>query len=66
MEHPVGERIRFWGHDGIVIGVVKNFHHVSLHRDIMPQIIVANPDFSDGWRYIFVKITTKFNSPFMY
>lgn len=56
LEKPVGERINFWGCDGIIIGVVKDFHHVSLHRDILPQIIVANPDFSEGWQHIFIKV----------
>ena len=56
MENPIDEKIRFWGREGNIIGVVKDFHHVSLHRDIIPQIIVANPAFSGLWKYFFVKV----------
>lgn len=56
MESPVGQPLKFWGREGRIIGVVKDFHHVSLHREILPQVITANPSFSGALKYIFVKI----------
>lgn len=56
-EHPIGQRLKFWNQEGQVIGVVKNFHHVSLHREIMPQILTINPRFSEALRFIFIKIS---------
>ena len=58
MEEPLGQRIRMWGSEGMIIGVVKDFHHVSLHREIMPQVISANPRFQRNLKYLFVKISS--------
>ncbi|MBN1222717.1 MAG: ABC transporter permease [Candidatus Aminicenantes bacterium] len=59
MDNPVGQRLKFWGQEGQIIGVVKNFHQVSLHRAIMPQIITINPHFSHSWKYTFLKIASE-------
>ena len=56
MEDPVGQRLRFWGNDGIIIGVVKNYHHVPLHREIMPQVFTINPRNFRALKYVFIKI----------
>jgi len=53
---PIGKRITFWGTDGPIIGVVKNYHHVSLHREILPQVFTINPRQYGAVRYLFVKI----------
>ncbi len=53
---PVGQRLSFWGKTGTIIGLVEDFHQVSLHREIMPQIITANPAFANGLKSIFVKV----------
>jgi len=59
MESPVGQRLKFWGQEGQIIGVVEDFHHVSLHREIMPQCFTINPRFStNALKYIFVKINS--------
>jgi putative ABC transport system permease protein len=59
MESPVGQRLKFWGQEGQIIGVVEDFHHVSLHREIMPQYFTINPRFStNALKYIFVKINS--------
>ncbi len=59
MDSPVGERLRFWGQEGQIIGVVKDFHHVSFHREIMPQVFSINPQFaSNALKYVFVKINS--------
>jgi len=56
MEDPVGQRLRFWGNDGTIIGVVKNYHHVPLHREIMPHVFTINPRSYNGLKYVFIKI----------
>ncbi|NQT80793.1 MAG: ABC transporter permease [Candidatus Aminicenantes bacterium] len=56
MEDPVGQRLRFWGNDGTIIGVVKNYHHVPLHREIMPHVFTINPRRYSSLKYVFIKI----------
>jgi putative ABC transport system permease protein len=56
MENPVGQRLKFWQNEGTIIGVVKNYHHVSLHREIMPHIFTVNPQNFRFLRFIFIKI----------
>ena len=36
---PIGRRLKFWGHEGHIVGVVRNFHFNSLHDPIRPLII---------------------------
>jgi hypothetical protein len=58
LKEPVGARLKFWGREGRIIGVVKDFHHVSLHREIMPQVFTINPRFHSGAiRFIFIKVS---------
>jgi hypothetical protein len=56
MKSPLDRQIAFWGNVGRIIGVVKDFHHVSLHRKIMPQIFTANPEYFKFLKFVFVKI----------
>jgi len=59
MESPIGQRLKFWGQEGQIIGVIKDFHHVSLHREILPHYFTINPRFSaNALKYIFVKINS--------
>jgi len=44
MENPLGAQLRFWGQDGEVIGIVKDFHMTSLYAEIEPTIIRLDPD----------------------
>ncbi len=39
---PVGQQITMWGQTGEIIGIVKDFHHVSLHKEILPHIFNTN------------------------
>lgn len=41
----VGQRIRAWGNDGQVIGVVKDFHFTSLKEPVEPLILTMNNPF---------------------
>lgn len=40
-EDPVGKDLSFWGIDGEIIGVVKNFHMRNMHETIAPLIITC-------------------------
>jgi putative ABC transport system permease protein len=59
MENPIGQRLKFWQNEGTIIGVVKNYHHVSLHREIMPHIFSVNPRNFNSLRFIFIKIASE-------
>jgi len=58
LKEPVGQRLKFWGQEGRIIGVVKDYHHVSLHREILPQVFTINPRFTAGAiKFIFIKVS---------
>ncbi len=60
-ENPVGEYITMWGVRGEIVGVVEDFHHVSLHREIMPHIFNVNPGNYGALKYIFIKLSESSN-----
>jgi len=41
-ESAVNERFNFWGIEGTIVGVMKNFHFKSLHSEIEPLAITVN------------------------
>ena len=41
-QDPLGKRFRWSGREGKIIGVVKDFHHRSLHDEIRPIFIQTN------------------------
>ena len=43
MDNPVGQRLTLWGREGIIIGVVKDFHMTSFYNPIKPVIIRLAP-----------------------
>jgi putative ABC transport system permease protein len=46
IENPVGKSFKMWDRNpGRIIGVVKNVHNVSLHREIQPAFYVQFPYF---------------------
>ncbi|WP_215223989.1 ABC transporter permease [Echinicola shivajiensis] len=49
----VGRKFEQWGHEGEVIGVVKDFNYISLHRDIEPLTL---PFEAYAGRYMSVKV----------
>ena len=57
VENPLGKKLTFWGKEGEIIGVVKDFHHVSLHREILPHVFTINPAFYNNLKHIFIKIS---------
>ncbi len=40
-DNPIGKKLSFWGINGQIIGVVKNFHMSNLHDPISPLIITC-------------------------
>jgi ABC-type antimicrobial peptide transport system permease subunit len=52
-QSAVGKRFSFLGKNGTIIGVVKNFHFLSLKKKIEPLALVFEPQYLS---YIFVRI----------
>jgi putative ABC transport system permease protein len=45
-KNPVGKRIKLWGKEKEIIGVVKNFNFESLHENVKPLFFALRPDFT--------------------
>lgn len=58
VDDPLGKKINFWGREGEIIGVVKDFHQVSLHREILPHVFTIHPAYYRNLNHIFIKITS--------
>ena len=43
MEDPIGKKIKLWGEEREIIGVVKNFNFESFHKEINPLFFFVNP-----------------------
>lgn len=53
---PIGKEFQFWGrHTGKIIGIIKDFHSLSLHHQIPPTFVINYPAFND---HISIKIHT--------
>ncbi len=39
MDSPIGKKFHFWDYDGKIIGVIKDFHLRSLHKNIEPLVM---------------------------
>jgi len=55
-EEPIGKHIRYWGDykhtqigDTEVVGVVKDFHFLSLHNPVTPLMLRLYPEGSPSW-----------------
>ncbi|UCC43736.1 MAG: ABC transporter permease [Candidatus Zixiibacteriota bacterium] len=48
MTSPVGKRFSLSGQDGRIVGVVKDYHHRSLHYEIQPLVLAIRPGWSDN------------------
>jgi putative ABC transport system permease protein len=44
MEHPVGKRLKVFGNEGQLIGVVKNFHFQPLYHEVKPFVFMLRPN----------------------
>jgi hypothetical protein len=43
MKDPIGKKIKLWGEDREIIGVVKNFNFESFHEEIKPLFFYLDP-----------------------
>ncbi|MCJ7680150.1 MAG: ABC transporter permease, partial [Candidatus Aminicenantes bacterium] len=55
LESPVGKMFSCWEDEGIIIGIVKNFHSRSLHTEIGPVIFTLSQRHG-RYNFVFVKI----------
>lgn len=55
LRSPLGKMFSAYGHEGRIIGIVKNFHNLSLHHDIKPIVFMLSKRHGPHLR-IFVKI----------
>ena len=46
LENPIGTRISQWGHAGVIVGVVEDFHSRSMHEPIDPIVFMYRPDWN--------------------
>jgi putative ABC transport system permease protein len=56
MRNPIGKRFSLFGKTGRIIGVMKDFHFRSLHKQIEPLIFWISPNWD---RYIFVRLSSE-------
>ena len=55
-ENPIGERIRLWEREGVIIGITKDFHIKSVYTPIEPLVISLRPE---NTYYAFVKVSSE-------
>jgi putative ABC transport system permease protein len=55
-KEPIGKQVTFWGKQGNIIGVVKDFQNNYLFSAVKPMIISAHPKNQDFTKYLFVSI----------
>ena len=53
LEDPLNYPVNFWGREGQVVGIVKNFHFASLHTSIEPLVISLRPERA---QHVFLKV----------
>jgi putative ABC transport system permease protein len=57
LEEPLGKRLKAWGKDGKIIGVLKDFNFKSLHEGIEPLILHLGRKYS--YRYLSLRIESR-------
>jgi ABC-type antimicrobial peptide transport system permease subunit len=55
-ENPVGDRISMWDQEGEILGVFKDYHHISVHREILPHVVNIRPSNYRHLRYMFIRL----------
>jgi putative ABC transport system permease protein len=51
-QDPIGRPLTFWQKKGAIVGVMKDFHHSSLHHAIAPMILRLEENAPRGWALI--------------
>lgn len=54
-DDPIGKELIMWNQRGEIIGVVKDYHHVSMHKEILPHVFSIHPSNYRSLKYIYVK-----------
>ena len=44
LKEPLGTKVKLWGEDKTILGVVKDFHTASVHQPISPLIFKCTPE----------------------
>lgn len=44
LKDPVGKKVKLWGEDMEITGVVKDFHFESLHENVKPLFFLVRPE----------------------
>jgi putative ABC transport system permease protein len=44
LKNPIGKRFKMWKTDGVIMGVIKDFHFSSMKEKIGPAVFYYNPD----------------------
>ncbi len=52
MEDPIGKTFSIWGFKGPIIGVVKNYHSLSMRSEMRPMFYFCNPVF---WNEVVIR-----------
>lgn len=52
IKEPIGKRFKLWQMEGTIVGVMKDFHHQSIHHKIEPTAFFYNKNWL---QYIYVK-----------
>jgi putative ABC transport system permease protein len=53
LQDPVGKTVNLWGESREIIGVTKDFHYESLHKNVKPLLMILKPQHA---HYIMAKI----------
>jgi len=54
---PIGQHMTAHGHDGIIVGVIKDFHNLGVREKFHPTVLTLakNPDDLGDWANIFIR-----------
>jgi ABC-type antimicrobial peptide transport system permease subunit len=44
LKEPVGTKVKLWGKEKTILGVMKDFHTASVHQPISPLVFKCTPD----------------------
>ena len=55
IDDPIGKSFSIMGTEGIIVGIVKDFHFQPLHNQIGPIIFASYPRLQNWFEYIFIR-----------
>jgi len=63
LENPVGHPVSFWGKEGEIVGVVKDFQNNWLYNPLMPLILSTQEGHRFFIKYLYVKLDEGVHPP---